>query len=102
MEPVKPRYGKILLKLSGEALAGKQGYGIDPEIIASIAAEIKAEVDAATEHSEAEPDPDPSTAMRWVFAEDWPSETPPAWGFGGGHGMAGHEGDRSAAEGATD
>ena len=20
--------------------------------------------------------------MKWVYAEDWPSETPPAWGFG--------------------
>ncbi len=37
----KPKYGRILLKLSGEALAGKQGYGIDPEIIADIASEIR-------------------------------------------------------------
>jgi hypothetical protein len=40
--------------------------------------------------------------MRWVFAEDWPGETPPTWGFGGGHGLEGHEGDTSAAEGAVD
>jgi hypothetical protein len=72
------------------------------EAEAKIAAEIKAEVDAATDYAEAQPDPDPSTAMRWVFAEDWPSETPPAWGFGGGHGTEGHEGDSSAAEGARD
>jgi 2-oxoisovalerate dehydrogenase E1 component alpha subunit len=71
---------------------------------ARIAAEIKAEVDAATDYSEAQPDPDPSTAMRWVFAEDWPSETPPPWGLGDGHSAAGHaaEEPRSAAEGATD
>ena len=31
MEPKK--YNRIVLKLSGEALAGKQGYGIDPEKI---------------------------------------------------------------------
>ncbi|MEJ2699009.1 MAG: UMP kinase [Desulfuromonadales bacterium] len=37
----KPKYGKILLKLSGEALAGKQGYGIDPEVIGDIASEIR-------------------------------------------------------------
>jgi len=37
----KPVYNRILLKLSGEALAGQQGYGIDPEVISSIAAEIK-------------------------------------------------------------
>jgi len=68
----------------------------------TIAAEIKAEVDAATDHAEAEPDPDPSTAMRWVFAEEWPSETPPPWGLGGGHGLESHEGDTSAASGAAD
>jgi len=36
-----PKYRRILLKLSGEALAGGQGYGIDPDVIAGIAAEIK-------------------------------------------------------------
>jgi len=41
MSPAQARYKRILLKLSGEALAGKQGYGIDPDIIAGIAAEIK-------------------------------------------------------------
>ncbi len=35
------KYARILLKLSGEALAGKQGYGIDPEVIATIAEEIR-------------------------------------------------------------
>ena len=53
---------------------------------AEIATSIKAEVDAATDHCEKEPDPDPATAMRWVFAEDWPSETPPPWGFSLGRG----------------
>jgi 2-oxoisovalerate dehydrogenase E1 component alpha subunit len=79
-----------------------EGGVLDDEAEAKVAAEIKAEVDAATDHAEAQPDPDPSTAMRWVFAEDWPSETPPSWGFGGGHGTAGHEGDTSAAEAAKD
>ncbi|MCP3178062.1 MAG: UMP kinase [Desulfuromonadales bacterium] len=41
----KPIYRRILLKLSGEALAGEQGYGIDPDVISSIAAEIKELVD---------------------------------------------------------
>jgi uridylate kinase len=36
-----PQYRRILLKLSGEALAGNQGYGIDPDVISTIAAEIK-------------------------------------------------------------
>lgn len=37
----KPYYKRVLLKLSGEALAGDQGYGIDPQTITAIAAEIK-------------------------------------------------------------
>lgn len=36
-----PYYKRVLLKLSGEALAGEQGYGIDPQTISSIASEIK-------------------------------------------------------------
>ncbi|WP_047984854.1 UMP kinase [Ornithinibacillus californiensis] len=34
------RYGRIVLKLSGEALSGNQGYGIEPKIIQSIATQI--------------------------------------------------------------
>jgi uridylate kinase len=37
----KPRYKRILLKLSGEALAGEQGYGIDPAVLERIAQEIR-------------------------------------------------------------
>ena len=33
-------YGRILLKLSGEALMGNLGYGIDPSIVEEIAAQI--------------------------------------------------------------
>ena len=40
-----PSYKRILLKLSGEALAGNQGYGIDPDIIRAIAVEIRGVVD---------------------------------------------------------
>ncbi|MGD9677148.1 MAG: UMP kinase [Vulcanibacillus sp.] len=36
-----PRYKRIVLKLSGEALAGDKGYGIDPNVITSIANQIK-------------------------------------------------------------
>jgi len=35
-------YKRILLKLSGEALMGKKGYGIDPETMGEIASEVKA------------------------------------------------------------
>jgi uridylate kinase len=34
------KYRRILLKLSGEALLGNEEYGIDPEVVASIAREI--------------------------------------------------------------
>jgi uridylate kinase len=36
----KPRYKRILLKLSGEALMGDRPYGINPETLATIADEI--------------------------------------------------------------
>ena len=34
-------YKRILLKLSGEALMGKEGYGIDPETMRDIAGQVK-------------------------------------------------------------
>jgi uridylate kinase len=34
------RYRRILLKLSGEALIGNQGYGIDPDTVAAIARQV--------------------------------------------------------------
>lgn len=37
-------YSRILLKLSGEALEGTQGYGIDPQRLTDYAAEIKSVV----------------------------------------------------------
>jgi uridylate kinase len=36
-----PRYQRILLKLSGEVLAGSQGFGIDPPVIGRVAAQIR-------------------------------------------------------------
>ncbi|ACZ42424.1 uridylate kinase [Thermobaculum terrenum ATCC BAA-798] len=35
------KYNRVLLKLSGEALMGKMGYGIDPEVVRDIAGQIK-------------------------------------------------------------
>ena len=37
----RPSFSRVLLKLSGESLAGDQGYGIDPNTINTIAAEIR-------------------------------------------------------------
>jgi uridylate kinase len=39
------RYKRVLLKLSGEAFAGDRGYGIDPNFLEYITAEIKGLVD---------------------------------------------------------
>ncbi len=37
----RPAYRRVVLKLSGEALAGGQGYGIDPQVLERIAAEVR-------------------------------------------------------------
>ncbi|MBI3811195.1 MAG: UMP kinase [Nitrospirae bacterium] len=37
----EPKYQRVLLKISGEVLAGDQGYGIDPKVIDAVAIEIK-------------------------------------------------------------
>jgi 2-oxoisovalerate dehydrogenase E1 component alpha subunit len=71
------------------------------ELEGTIAAEVKADIDQATDYAENAEDPVPENAMKWVYAEDWPSESPPPWGFGGSHGLEGHEGDKSAAEDAV-
>jgi uridylate kinase len=34
------KYKRILLKLSGEALAGEKGYGIEPEVLSRLAEEV--------------------------------------------------------------
>lgn len=43
------RYRRIVLKLSGEALSGTQGYGIEPKIIQSIAEQVKDVVNLGVE-----------------------------------------------------
>lgn len=43
------KYKRVLLKLSGEALQGEQGYGIDPKVISEIAEQIKEIVDGGVE-----------------------------------------------------
>ena len=37
----RPIYRRIVLKLSGEALAGSQGYGIDPPVLDRVGAEVR-------------------------------------------------------------
>lgn len=43
------RYKRVLLKLSGEALMGDAGYGIDPKVLESLARQIKDVVDGGVE-----------------------------------------------------
>lgn len=37
----KPRYSRVMLKISGEALQGELGAGVDPRVLLNIAQEIK-------------------------------------------------------------
>ena len=48
---IAPKQGwkRVLLKLSGEALAGGGGLGVDPDVVDSIAAQIKDVVDSGAE-----------------------------------------------------
>ncbi len=43
------RYGRLLLKLSGEALVGKAGYGIDVDVVMRLCRDMKEAVDAGAE-----------------------------------------------------
>jgi uridylate kinase len=40
-QPNALRYARVLLKLSGEALVGEGGHGIDPEVLQAIATELQ-------------------------------------------------------------
>ena len=42
----EPVFSRILLKLSGEVLANKHGFGIDPEKVLYLAQQIKPVYDA--------------------------------------------------------
>ena len=43
------KYKRVLLKLSGEALMGEAGYGIDPKVVEELAVQIKEIVDDGVE-----------------------------------------------------
>jgi uridylate kinase len=40
-EPAQIQYRRVLLKLSGEALAPKDGYGLNPDTLEAVASELK-------------------------------------------------------------
>jgi uridylate kinase len=50
-DPMRPEpvYRRVLLKISGEALMGNQGFGLDPEVVARVADEIATVVAAGVE-----------------------------------------------------
>lgn len=41
----RPLFNRVVLKLSGEALAGENGFGLDPQVLDYISAEIKSITD---------------------------------------------------------
>lgn len=41
----EPIFRRILLKMSGEILAGEQGFGLDPDVLASLALQVKSVAD---------------------------------------------------------
>ena len=43
------KYPRVLLKISGEALMGDQGFGLDPDVVARVAEEIRSVVEAGAE-----------------------------------------------------
>lgn len=45
----KMKYKRVVLKLSGEALAGAKGFGIDPAVVDSLAVQIKEVVESGLE-----------------------------------------------------
>lgn len=46
---IEPKYKRVVLKLSGEALAGEKGFGIQPPVIAEFAKQIKEVYDMGVE-----------------------------------------------------
>ncbi len=49
MDSVRAKYKRVVLKLSGEILAGEAGYGIDPRVAASIAEQVREVQDLGVE-----------------------------------------------------
>lgn len=45
----RPMYKRVVLKLSGEALAGERGFGLDPKVLDYIASQIKSVKDLGVE-----------------------------------------------------
>lgn len=48
-EPPAPKYKRVMLKISGEALMGEMSYGLDPDMVSQVANEIKSVWDSGGE-----------------------------------------------------
>jgi uridylate kinase len=46
---MKPKYKRVILKISGEALAGDQSFGIKEEMVQAVARQVKAVYDMGVE-----------------------------------------------------
>lgn len=49
MATTRPKYKRVLLKLSGEALMGKRSFGIDPTVLTHVAQQIKRVIEQEVE-----------------------------------------------------
>ncbi len=49
--PNKPKYSRVLLKISGEGLMGKQDFGLEPKTVSRICKEVKSVHDQGVEVS---------------------------------------------------
>ena len=47
--PTAPKYGRVLLKLSGESLRGDRSFGVDPSAVEYMAAEIRSVLELGVE-----------------------------------------------------
>ena len=45
----QPRYKRVMIKLSGEAFAGESGFGIEPDVVHRIAAEVQESLELGVE-----------------------------------------------------
>ena len=68
-------YQRIMLKLSGEMFGGARGIGVDPDVVANLAGQIKAVVDAGVQVAVAAT----SSGAPSSPSAAWPATGPTTW-----------------------
>ena len=63
-----PRYKRVLLKLSGEALMGDQGFGISPDMLQYVSEEVRSIVDLGVGVAIVVASATPREIARWYCA----------------------------------